>query len=106
MKDTDKAFPSLMTFETVDGVQRLESGGPGMSLKEYAAIQLRVPRSGDKELDDWIKESRRAEFAQAAFAGVIAEANQYFIDQQAAKNIAGQAVAIADAMLAEWEAGK
>jgi hypothetical protein len=43
--------------------------GPGMTAKQYAAIRLKVPRSGDANIDAMIRESRRAEFMGQAFAG-------------------------------------
>jgi hypothetical protein len=108
MKDNYKAFPSLMVFENVDGVQRLESGGPGMSLKQYAAIQLKVPRSGDQEIDDWIRESRRSDFMGQAMLAITSKVyktkdyNGPFIFE----DIADEARIMADAMLAEWEKEK
>ncbi|MDR0388441.1 MAG: hypothetical protein LBH73_00025 [Spirochaetaceae bacterium] len=59
MKDTDSAFP------LTDGVHVTL----GMALRQYAAIQLKVPRSGDADIDAMIRESRRAEFAGLALAG-------------------------------------
>jgi hypothetical protein len=106
MKNNDSAFPVLDSYVVDGGQLRIYCEDFGMTLKQYAAIKLKVPRSGDPEIDKWILENRRADFAQAAIAGVIAEANQYFINQQAAENIAGQALTIADAVLAEWEKEK
>jgi hypothetical protein len=42
--------------------------GPGMTEKQYAAIRLKVPRSGGAEIDAMIRESRRAELAGLALA--------------------------------------
>jgi hypothetical protein len=33
MKDNDRAFPGLMSFTNDNGVQRIESGTPGITLK-------------------------------------------------------------------------
>lgn len=38
----------------------------GMSLRQYAAIHLRVPDSGEVWLDEMIERARRDEFAKAA----------------------------------------
>lgn len=42
----------------------------GMSLRQYAAISLRVPDSGTDWLDDMIRQSARDEFAGKALAGL------------------------------------
>ena len=44
----------------------------GMTLRQYAAIKLRVPQSGLDWLDDMIRESQRNEFAVQALAGYLA----------------------------------
>jgi hypothetical protein len=68
-----------------------------MTLKQYAAIRLKVPRSGDPEIDDMIRESRRLDFAEkTSFDG-----NMRFLKEEAHR-----AVSFADAMLAEWERGQ
>ena len=43
----------------------------GMTLREYAAIKLRVPDSGEAWLDNMIRESLRDEFAEKAMEGMI-----------------------------------
>jgi hypothetical protein len=71
-----------------------------MTAKQYASIHLKVPRSGDKELDDMIRESRRAEFAKAALTGLM------LTDKVVAcgpDTLAAEAGKIGAAMLAEWE---
>jgi hypothetical protein len=85
MKNNDRTFP---VFNYV---------GSGMTLSQYAAIHLRVPRSGDAELDAMIRESRRAEFAGLALAG-----------RNMTLPEVGWCLEMADAMLAELEkdAGK
>jgi hypothetical protein len=71
---------------------------PNMTAKEYAAIHLKVPRSGDEDIDAMIRESRRAEFAKAALAGNVFGSNVHDCQE-----VAEECFAIADAMLAEWE---
>jgi hypothetical protein len=109
MKDNDSAFP---VFEEA----RVNSDGspctayvltsPGMTLKQYAAIQLRVPRSGDSEIDAMIRESRRAEFAGQAMK-IITDRCMTWPDsliQGGWQDYAAcESFVLADAMLAEWE---
>jgi hypothetical protein len=45
---------------------------PGMTLRQYAAIKLKVPDSGIPELDAMIVQSRRDELAGTVVAGVLA----------------------------------
>lgn len=46
----------------------------GMDLRQYAAIKLRVPQSGDDWLDDMIREARRMDFAAMALQGLLVDA--------------------------------
>ena len=46
---------------------------PGMTLREYAAIKLRVPESGTDWLDEMIRESVRDEFAAKAMQVLLAD---------------------------------
>lgn len=41
----------------------------GMTLREYAAIQLKVPDSGNEALDAMIRRARRDDLAQAVMQG-------------------------------------
>jgi len=45
---------------------------PGMSLRQYAAIQLKVPNSGIPELDAMIRQARREEMVGRALQGLLA----------------------------------
>jgi len=49
------------------------NGQDGVSIREYAAIHLRVPNSGNDELDAMIREARRFELAKAAIIRETAE---------------------------------
>jgi hypothetical protein len=92
MKDTDSAFP-------VVGCKHYEDE-PGMTLAQHAAIKLRVPRSGDPDLDAMIRESRRADFAEKS---LIEFASDVIWEKQADYERAAKvAFEIAAAMLAEW----
>lgn len=44
---------------------------PGMTLRQYAAIHLRVPDSGEEWLDAMIERARRDEFAGRALQGML-----------------------------------
>ena len=49
-----------------------QGGDPGMSLRQYAAIKLRVPDSGLPWLDEMIEKSNRDWFAGMALPSVVA----------------------------------
>ena len=61
--------------------EKIETGGPafprpqggdaGMTLRQYAAIKLRVPNSGTDWLDDMVRESLRDELAAKAMQGIL-----------------------------------
>jgi hypothetical protein len=96
MKDYDKAFP---VFDKALGEHQCVDGG--MTIKQYAAIHLKVPRSGDSELDDLIRQSVRKDFAEEAMKVLFSEHS--FIDKETVPNMADSCFVFAGAMLAEWE---
>lgn len=49
----------------------LDKSWSGMNLREYAAIHLGVPDSGDAELDAMIRKANRRDFAKAAMGALI-----------------------------------
>jgi hypothetical protein len=104
MKDTDRAFPSLMSFVNNDGVQRIESGVSGMTLKQYAAIHLKVPRSGDPEIDGMIRESVRKDFVTEAMKVLFSE-HSSIDDKETVASLADSCFVFANAVLVEWEKG-
>lgn len=70
MSNQDKpAFP----VEQFDHMQEIYIIQGGMSLREYAAIKLRVPNSGTDWLDAMIERSRMMDFAQFAMPEVMKE---------------------------------
>lgn len=79
---------------------------PGMTLRAYAAIKLRVPESGIDWLDAMIQQSRLDEFAGKALAGLTSACDSKGVWQAAFPESSGEAYKIADAMLAERERGK
>jgi hypothetical protein len=68
-----------------------------MSLRQYAAIHLRVPDSGTPWLDDMIRSSAGDEFAKAALQGLLANPKVTLSNRGFAIN----SYLLADAMLAE-----
>ena len=70
-----------------------------MTLRQYAAIKLRVPESGTDWLDDMIRKSNRDYFAAAALTGLMAEGGGASWDDDATN-----AYLCADAMLKAREA--
>jgi hypothetical protein len=98
MKDNESAFPVRSRWDLES--DSFDVKDSGMTAQEYAAIHLKVPRSGDAEIDEMIRESRRADFAGQALAGIAYKEKEDFV--------AGWSWDLADSMLAEWEkeAGK
>jgi len=69
--------------------------GHGMTTRQYAAIKLKVPSSGNEELDDMIRESLRNDFAAKAMQG--------FSDSYPIAYTCERAYDIADGMLHSME---
>jgi hypothetical protein len=100
MIENESVFP---VFDSIHTGQDVDYAciDPGMTRKMYAAIHLKVPRSGDPDLDAMIRESRRAEFAGQIMAGMLAW-EKTKVDPEGESEVA---FAFADAMLAKWEKG-
>jgi hypothetical protein len=100
MNKNGSAFPVFdsASFNS-DGTMRTDYGcsDSGMTLKQYAAIKLKVPMSGDAELDKMIRESRRLDLA----GYVLAE------PWQGARNrdVVFRALDLANILLQEWGSG-
>jgi hypothetical protein len=92
INDGGYAFPSIVSDPAF---LRWE---PGVTLRQYAAIKLRVPESGTDWLDDMIRKSNRDHFA----AHAINEVGWYNNINQSAI----MAYEIADAMLKAREESK
>jgi hypothetical protein len=104
MRDTDFAFPARNRWDSGTGSFDLEDSG--VTLPRYAAIHLKVPRSGDPEIDAMIRESRRADFAGKALEGKLAgilASSSWDSREIRTGRITKEAFDVADAMLAEWE---
>ena len=94
IRDGGQAFPGSKVLDNHGFT--LEEATRGMTLREYAAIKLRVPESGIDWLDDMIKKSKRDEFAGMALPALIALES----DADAA-GIAHDACLYADKVIAE-----
>lgn len=69
-----KSMKTDTTHDAETNVTRQETTydySPGLSQKEYAAILLRVPWSGNAEIDEMIRESQRVEMVKSALQGVV-----------------------------------
>ena len=95
IEDGGPAFPSNrdMRYE-----QEFDHEG-GMTLRQYAAIKLRVPNSGTDWLDEMIRTSLRDDLAAKAMQGM---AGRYGYCERGwdQKDLSGQAYELADATLA------
>lgn len=92
---SDSAYPTNAIRNT---------GFSGMSLRAHAAIELRVPESGNPELDAMIRRARWLEVAGRAMQALISngELVDTLTNEQAAglqKWTTGHAMAIADALI-------
>jgi hypothetical protein len=101
MTNDEKAFPYAYKCNNEIFYQ------DGMTLKQFAAIKLKVPRSGDPDIDAMIRESLWKDFAEAALKGISQEYFSNDFNTGSAKadisNIAHCAHQVADAMLAEMD---
>jgi hypothetical protein len=89
----------------VEEKERLIIITPNMTAKEYAAIHLKVPRSGNEDIDGMIRESVRWDFAEKALR-IIIDKDMNFPDalhHNWMEYAAEQSFVFADAMLAEWD---
>lgn len=85
--------PAFPTLDTADPALR-----PGLTKREYAAILLRVPDSGDPDIDAMIRTARRQEIASAQMQGLLAS------DQNGMWHAFAEGAANgADALIAELE---
>lgn len=80
---------------------QLATQEPGLTAREYAAIHLGVPDSGDAELDAMIRRANRMEFAKAIAQGIAA--SDVYVDQEYGECV-GVSVKQADALLSALEA--
>ena len=90
MSDTKTGGPAFPTTKPLDSW-----GDPnqGMTLRQYAAIKLKVPDSGEDWLDAMIEESLRDDFAAKAMNAFLSR------DSGTLERDAEAAYKMADAML-------
>ena len=103
MNDGGPAFPlTQMRPEAGQYDPPVKVVFPGMSLRAYAAIRLRVPDSGEDWLDKTIRRARRDEFAGQALAGMTNQTDNTIGDPTAGWDLFSRAAyQAADAMEAE-----
>jgi hypothetical protein len=73
----------------------------GMTLREYAAIKLRVPNSGDAELDAMILESRKLDYVGFAMQGVLSNDKQLSRIDEKQYSLERYCAYLANAMIAK-----
>lgn len=103
MSGSDPIFPH--TMPPPQGWQVTGEGEkhhPGLSKREYAAILLRVPNSGDPDIDEMIRQANRRELAGQAMQGLLAGWGCDTSEFQLA-NACRWAVRHADALIIELE---
>lgn len=103
-EDGGAAFPCNRTVGPdggpVEDFRAYGTGSEGMTLRQYAAIKLRVPNSGTDWLDAMITESLRNEFAGQAMRGHWANPDPEMIRwSRDYKGCAAGCFGMADAML-------
>ena len=84
------AFPCLER-----GGSGLELTDAGMTLRQYAAIKLRIPDSGTDWLDRMILKAKRDDLAAQAMQGLLSDPNI----KASTNEFAAMAYTLADAML-------
>ena len=106
--DGGPAFPSAVRVDEIGPHWK----HPGMSLRAYAAIHLRVPALGLPWLDEMIARAERRELAAAVVEGIWANSSSAFLtvignegkrlgDTRMSQTFAREAYETADALIAE-----
>jgi hypothetical protein len=98
INDGGPAFPSHQACSS----WQCRKPSAGMTMRQYAAIRLRVPDSETDWLDDMIRKSNRDHFAAAALQPLVTSAIE--LDHVKWDATAQHAYLIADAMLKAREA--
>ena len=106
MDNGGPAFPGKVytgQTEYVEGIgnRHVMEDVPGMTLRQYAAIKLRVPDSGTDWLDAMITASVRNELAAAAIATVPTQTSYTMLPNESHEAyVTRRAYAMANCMLA------
>lgn len=72
----------------------------GITIREHAAIELRIPHSGDDQIDAMIRKANRRDLAKAAMQGRVACSTIRTDDPEA---YARDSVKLADALIVKLE---
>lgn len=72
------AFPELTMIITPEGIRYTHE--KGMTKREYAAIHLRIPDSGDEQIDEMIQRRNRLDAASMAMQGLLASGERLVYD--------------------------
>lgn len=91
---SEPAYPIVATNFINNGLETNLIPGY-LTRRQHAAIQLRVPESGEPWLDDMIRRARRVDFVKAAMQGIMANPEGW----DKTENITKASVNIADACL-------
>lgn len=108
MKNLDQPANALTgdAYSDINGSNltpgRVEDG-MGFTKRERACIDLRIPESGDAELDALIEKARRQEVAAKIAAGLSAAVDEDGTWSHEPSDVAFAAKEYADALLAELE---
>lgn len=79
------------------GTGRVWAASPGMTLREYACIKLKVPATGHEWLDELIQKSLLNDFAAQAMLGILStEGSLAAISATAQRNNESNVMAAAD----------
>lgn len=92
------AFPHDEIHDQVVPYRHLQAE-TGMSLRQYAAIKLRVPDSGTDWLDEMIRKSMRDDIAAKALTSIVAVVYSDNLSVETEDIVSRQAYCFADSML-------
>lgn len=92
------AFPTNDLASAINGAPPLLLAG--LTKRELACIELRIPETGDKELDAIIRKAQRRDSAAMAMQGVLSS-GENLNGAHTPDNVAFFARICADALLAE-----
>lgn len=75
MTELDKLAAPAIDYTEQRDHELLHNIEGGLTKREYAAIHLRVPKSGNEELDALIRKAQRFELAKAAMQALLSNPN-------------------------------
>ena len=83
MEENNNKFgqePAFGVQPIIENGQYMNMGSTGLSKREYAAIKLKVPDSGEPWLDDMIRKANRRDIACAAIRGILSTERYMIVD--------------------------